>query len=143
VNAKVLLDDLRSRGVSIETDGKHLLIDAPFGMITEELKATLSEHKARVIGILKFEGQFLKDRPEQDDGRRFKVRPSKHPGYTSLYDPASDEWHDFPTRDCFPSILEEAKGRRRKGGVACGTKAADPQGQSVWSAPARGRCWDA
>jgi hypothetical protein len=53
VNAKVLLDDLRSRGVSIETDGEHLLINAPFGVITEELKATLSEHKARVIGIRK------------------------------------------------------------------------------------------
>jgi hypothetical protein len=118
VNAKLLLDDLRGRGVSIETDGEHLLIDAPFGVITDELKARLSEHKARVIGILKFEQRFLKDRPEQDDGRHFAVRPSRYPGYTSLYDPVHDEWHDFPTRDCFPSIVEKAKGRRRKGGVA-------------------------
>ena len=118
MNAKVLLDDLRGQGVSIETDGEHLLIDAPSGMITDELKATLSEHKRQVIGILKFERRFLKDQPEQDNGRRFRARSSRHPGYTSLYDPVHDEWHDFPTRDCFPSIVEEAKGRRRKGGVA-------------------------
>ena len=118
MNAKLLLDDLRGQGVSIETDGEHLLIDAPFGVITDELKATLSECKARVIGILNFERQFPKDQPEQDDGRRFVARPSRYPGYTSLYDPVHDEWHNFPTRDCFPSIVEEAKGRRRKRGVA-------------------------
>jgi hypothetical protein len=114
VNAKVLLDDLRSRGVSIETDGEHLLINAPFGVITEELKATLSEHKVRVIGNLKFERRFLKDQPEQDNGRRFVARPSRYPGYTSLYDPVHGEWNDFPTRHCFPSIVEEAKGRRKQ-----------------------------
>ena len=35
---------------------------------------------------------------------RFEARPGRHPGYTSFYDPDSDEWYDFPTRDCFPSI---------------------------------------
>lgn len=118
MNAKLLLDDLRSRGASIETDGEHLLIDAPCGVITDELKGTLSEHKARVIGILKFEQRFLKEQPEQDDGRRFKARPSRYPGYTSLYDPVHDEWHNFPTRDCLPSIVEETRGKRRKGGAA-------------------------
>jgi hypothetical protein len=118
VNAKVLLDDLRSLGANVETDGEHLLIDAPAGVITDELKATLSEHKARVIGILKFERRVLEDWPEQDDGRRFRARPSQYSGYTALYDPVNDEWHDFPTRDCFPSIVEEAKDNFRKGGAA-------------------------
>jgi hypothetical protein len=118
VNAKLLLDDLRGRGVNIETDGEHLLINAPFGVISDELKATLSEHKARVIGILNFERRFLKDQPEQDDGRRFVARLSRYPGYTSLYNPVHGEWHDFPTRHCFPSIEKEAKGRRRKGRTA-------------------------
>jgi hypothetical protein len=118
VNAKVLLDELRSRDANVETDGKHLLIDAPAGVITDELKATLSEHKARLIGILKLERRFLKDWPDQDDGRRFKARPCRYPGCTSLYDPVNDEWHDFPTRDCFPSIVEEAKDNLRKGGAA-------------------------
>jgi hypothetical protein len=118
VNAKVLLDELRGRGVNVETDGEHLLINAPFGVITEELKATLGELKAQVIGILTFERRILKHKPKQDDGRRFRARPSRHPGYTALYDPVNDEWHDFPTRECFPSIVGEAKDKLRKGGAA-------------------------
>lgn len=52
MNANRLLDYFRGRGVSIETDGEHLLI-------------------ARVIGILKFEQRFQNaNEREQDDGRR-------------------------------------------------------------------------
>ena len=50
--------------------------------------------------------------------RRFDARPSRYPGYTSLYDPVEDEWHDFPTKDCYPSIVELANKKRRKGGAA-------------------------
>src|SRR5215204_7303130 len=53
----------------------------------------------------------------QVDLRRFDARPSRYPGYTSLYDPVEDEWHDFPTKDCYPSIVELANKKRRKGGA--------------------------
>jgi hypothetical protein len=33
------------------------------------------------------------------------------------YDPTTGEWHDFPARDCFPSIVAEACAHR-KGGAA-------------------------
>jgi hypothetical protein len=119
MNAKRFLDDLRGHGVSIETDGERLLVDAPAGVVTGELRAALSEHKARVIGILKFEQRFQNaHQREQDNGRRFGARPSRHPGYTSLYDPVHGEWHDFPTQDCYPSIVELANKKRRKGGAA-------------------------
>jgi hypothetical protein len=119
VNAKLLLDDLRGRGVRIETDGERLLIDAPACVITDELKAALSKHKARVIGVLEFEQRFQRsEREQEDDGRRFDARPSRHPGYTSLYDPIEGEWHDFPTRDCYPSVVDLARSRRRGKGRA-------------------------
>ena len=41
MNAKLLLDDLRGRGVKIETDGERLLVDAPAGVITEDLRDAL------------------------------------------------------------------------------------------------------
>lgn len=119
MNARLLLDDLRGQGVRIETDGERLLIDAPACVITDELKAALSKHKARVIGVLKFEQRFQRsEREREDDGRRFDARPSCYPGYTSLYDPVHDEWHDFPTKDCYPSVVELANKKRRRGGAA-------------------------
>jgi hypothetical protein len=29
--------------------------------------------------------------------------------YICLYDRVGDEWHDFPTRDCHPSIIASRK----------------------------------
>jgi hypothetical protein len=53
-----------------------------------------------------------------EDGRRFDARPSRHPRYTSLYEPVEDRWHDFPTADCYPSIVEMANRDQRKRGAA-------------------------
>ena len=120
MNAQRLLDDMRGRGARLEADGERLLVDAPAGVVTDELKSLLVEHKEHVLGILGFEERFTRDAPQddRDDGRRFNAKPSRYPGYTSLYDPVYDEWHDFPTRDCYPSIVALANRRRKKGGVA-------------------------
>jgi hypothetical protein len=112
VNTLTLYHDLKTRGVLLKADGGRLLVDAPAGELTDVDRNALVEFKPILL-------KFLSGREEpQDDGRRFVARPSRHPGYTSLYDPVHGEWHDFPTRDCFPSIVEEAKGRRRKGRTA-------------------------
>jgi hypothetical protein len=112
VNALVLYHDLKRRGVLLEVDGEKLRVDAPAGELTDEDKAALAAAKSVLL-------KFLSGREEtQDDGRRFDARPSRHPGYTSLYDPVHDEWHDFPTKDCFASIVELANSKRRKGGAA-------------------------
>jgi hypothetical protein len=42
----------------------------------------------------------------------------REPSWISLHDPTTGEWHDFPTRDCLPSIVEEANGKRRTGRAA-------------------------
>ncbi len=114
MSALSLYHDLKRRDVRLEADGDKLRVDAPAGVLTAEIKAALSGAKPALLRLLSCEE--AKEQP-QYDGRRFDARPSRHPGYTSLYDPLHDEWHDFPTRDCYPSIVELAN-RRRKGGAA-------------------------
>lgn len=114
MNALSLYHDLKARGVILEADGEHLRVNAPAGAATEEDKAALREFKPALLKLLSGKEESMEDR---GDGRRFKSRRSKYPGYTSLYDPINNEWHDFPTKDCFPSIVAEAN-RRKKGGAA-------------------------
>jgi hypothetical protein len=54
---------------------------------------------------------------EAADRRGFVARRSREPGWILLHDPTTGEWHDFPARDCFPSIVAEAH-VHRKGGTA-------------------------
>jgi hypothetical protein len=110
LNALTLYHDLKARGVFLQVDGEKLLVDAPAGELIDGDRAALTEFKPILL-------KFLTGREEsRDDGRSFKARPSRYRGYTSLYDPVHNEWHDFPTRDCFPSIVAET-GIRRKGGA--------------------------
>lgn len=113
MNALSLYDALKARGVILKAAGEHLKVDAPAGALTDEDRAALIEYKPILLKFLSRPAESA----DQDDGRRFEVRRSKYPGYTSLYDPIEDEWHDFPTKDCFPSIVAEANSRR-KGGAA-------------------------
>ena len=109
MNALLLYHGLNERGVRLESDGEFLKVNAPVGSLTQEDRTALLEAKPILL-------KFLAERQEpRGDERRFDVRPSRHPGYTSLYDPVHDEWHDFPTKDCFPSLVEEAYGRRNGG----------------------------
>ena len=110
MNALSLYHDLRERGVIIEAQGEYLKVDAPAGVVSEEDKAALVEFKPF---LLKFLSRNAVRAPETN-GRRFEARRSRHPGYTSLYDPVYGEWHDFPTKDCLPSIVAETD-RRKKG----------------------------
>jgi hypothetical protein len=113
MNALRLYHDLNWRDIHLEADGENLKVDAPVGALTEQDRAALLDAKPV---LLRFLAGY--DREPEDDGRRFDARPSRYPGYTSLYDPAEDRWHDFPTADCYPSIVEMANRGRRKGGAA-------------------------
>jgi len=113
VNALFLYHDLKKRGVILEADGEHLKVAAPAGVVTEADKTALIEYKPIILRSLSRPAESTEER---DDGRRFKARRSMYPGYTSLYDPVDGEWHDFPTKDCFPSIVAETNHRR--GGAA-------------------------
>lgn len=113
MNALKLRHDLKARGVNLEAEGESLKVDAPAGVLTDEDRALLLEAKPALLLLCRHNA------PEEgsDDGRRFDARPSKYPGYTSLYDPVEGRWHDFPTQDCFPSITAPTS-KRRKGGTA-------------------------
>lgn len=110
MNALALYHDLTKRGVILEADGESLKFDAPAGELTEEDRAALVEFKPILLKFLFRAGRL--EEPK-DDGRRFQVRRSRYPGYTRLYDPVEGRWHDFPTKDCLPSIVAEANARRK------------------------------
>jgi hypothetical protein len=114
MNASTLLDDLRSRDVLLEADGERLVVDAPAGVVTEDLRASLAEHKPSLLKILEWERSKL----EEADRRGFVAKWSRELGWISLHDPLTGEWHDWPAADCLPSIVAEANRRRRKGGAA-------------------------
>ena len=111
MNALKLHHELKARGVHLEAAGDALNVDAPAGVLTEGDRAALVECKPALLGLL----SGAHKEPE-DDGRRFRARPSRHPGYICLYDPVEDRWHDFPTKDCYPSVLALAGGRRKEAG---------------------------
>lgn len=115
MNALKLHHELKARGVYLEAAGDALNVDAPAGVLTEQDRAALMECKPVLLAFLA--RQEDQQGPEDVD-RRFDARPSRYPGYTSLYDPVEDRWHDFPTADCYPSIVEMANRDQRKGGAA-------------------------
>jgi hypothetical protein len=116
MNARALLDRLRNRDVLLEADGEHLVVDAPVGAITDELRASLAQHKQSLIKLLAWE----QCKVEEAGRRGFVARWSREPGWISLHNPLTGGWHDFPAADCFPSIVVEANSRRKKGGAAPG-----------------------
>ncbi len=115
MNVLSLYHDLKARDVILEADGENLEVSAPAGVLTEEDREGLRKFKPM---LLRLSRAAERAQEPEDDGRRFDARRSKHPGYTALYDPVDDEWHDFPTRDCYPSVLALANRRREKGGAA-------------------------
>ncbi len=112
MNALKLYHDLKKRDVYLEAAGEDLKVDAPTGALTEEDRVALKQAKPALLRFLS--GAQGRQEPE-DDGRRFDAGPSRHLGYTSLYDPVEGRWHDFPTRDCYPSIVALASRRGKEG----------------------------
>src|SRR2546423_4692510 len=56
MTAHELLSELRAKGVEVKTSGDdRLVIDAPRGTITEELRTSLSANKAALLKLLKDE----------------------------------------------------------------------------------------
>ena len=56
MTAHDLLSQLREKGVEVKTSGDdRLVIDAPKGTITEDLRSALAAHKAELLQILKGE----------------------------------------------------------------------------------------
>jgi hypothetical protein len=114
MSARGLLEKLREREVHLEADGLMLRVDAPVETDTPELRAELREHKRGLIRLLERERKKL----EEADRRGLVIRWSREQGWISLHDPTTGEWHEVKKMECFASMAESARTRRRFGGVS-------------------------
>lgn len=53
MNAAALLEELHQRGAIVEVDGERLLIDAPKGAVTNDLRTALTEQKDDLLHLLR------------------------------------------------------------------------------------------
>ena len=74
MNVLALYHDMKRRG-------ERLPVNAPVGELTADDKGALAELKPLLLKILSRRGAPAEEL--HDDGRRFDVRPSHHPGYTT------------------------------------------------------------
>lgn len=103
MNTLSLYHNLKARGVILKAEDHRLRVDAPAGELGADDRAVL---------------RVQTDTPEaalragvaEDNSRRFDARRSKHPEYTSLYDPVHGKWRHFPTKEGYPSVVTLAKG---------------------------------
>src|SRR6185436_10456539 len=80
MTAHDLLTQLRAKGVDIKISGDdRLVIDAPRGTVTDDLRTALSANKAALIGILKEESSAPAD--------EMKTRPVSEPVVPSMPPP--------------------------------------------------------
>src|SRR5436853_4537217 len=52
MTARELLTQLKEKSIDVKANGDRLVIDAPKGTVTPELRAALAEHKADLMKIL-------------------------------------------------------------------------------------------
>ena len=113
MRARALLEELREREVHLEADGMMLRVDAPAETDADELRAKLRDHKRGLIWLLERERKRL----EEADRRGLVIKWAREPGWISLHDPTTGEWHELRETACFASMVESARTRRRLGGV--------------------------
>ena len=105
MNVRTLLEELRERDICLKVDGLLLHVDAPAGAVTGELRSALREQKRALIRHLERERVRL----EQAGRRGLIIGWSKEPGYVSIHDPATGEWHEIAASGCPTWILEDAR----------------------------------
>lgn len=61
MNASLLYNDFKERGVILEASGDKLLVDAPAGELTDEDKSALAESKPILLKFLSDRGELRND----------------------------------------------------------------------------------
>ena len=92
-----LPEDLRGKGVELEVRGLTLRVAAPREVATEELHDLISRHKHALIRHLEHE---RRRRVEEAERRGLIIKWSREPGYLSLHDPTTGEWHEVKASEC-------------------------------------------
>jgi hypothetical protein len=109
MNANAVLEELRTKGVTLEADGLTLRVAAPEDVATEELHETVSGHKHALIRLLEHERTKL----EAAERIGLLIKWSKEPGYVALHDPTTGDWHEVLASECPPWVIEEARAHSR------------------------------
>ena len=108
MNALELYRDLTARGVNLEAQGELLKVDAPAGVLTDELRAALKEFKPKLLKFLSRSHEDPQEVPERESVARWAG-----PGLVKIRDPFTGEWHEWPEAKCLPGVVAEADRRRR------------------------------
>jgi hypothetical protein len=109
MNARDLLRDLRSSGVGVSACDGYIDLDAPRGVLTEELLEAVAQAKPRLLKLLDREQQKL----EKAERRGLVIKWAKEPGWIALHDPTTGDWHEVLASECPQWILESAKAEKR------------------------------
>jgi hypothetical protein len=109
VNALSLYRDLTARGVILEARGEFLKVDAPVGVLTEEHKAALKEHKPKFLKLLSLPREEPQEAPQRESVARWAGSR-----LIKIREPFTGEWHRWPATECLPGVVAEAD-RLRKG----------------------------
>ena len=110
MNARALLKELRGMGVALQAEGLQLHVDAPAGALTGETRAALLKHKRELVRLLTWEQRRLEDA----DRRGLVITWSREPGWISLHDPTTGEWHEVKASECLPAVVDTAHANRRR-----------------------------
>jgi hypothetical protein len=105
MNARALLEDLRRRDIRLQADGNRLFVDAPAESDNPDLRSILSQHKGDLLKVLRWERRKLAEAGK----RGLMIKWSKIPGWISLHDPTTGEWHEVRARECLPGVVRAAK----------------------------------
>jgi hypothetical protein len=113
MNARALLEDLLSRDVGLAADGEHLVVDAPVGTITSEVRDSLAKNKSKLLTLLEGEQRKV----EEAHRRGLVICWSEHPTWIKLHEPTTGDWHEVRAEECLPGVVESANKYRKKGGA--------------------------
>ena len=114
MSARELLADLRDLGVAVEVNNGFLNLDAPSGVVTDDLLESVTEHKPKLLKLIEWE----RHRREEADRRGLVIKWSREPGYVSIHDPTTGEWHEVKAEGCLPGVVATANKYRKKGGAS-------------------------
>jgi hypothetical protein len=114
MSAAELLETLRGSGVVLKPNGFALEIDAPTGIVGDELLQSVIQHKHSLIRLLEREQLKL----QKADRSGLLIRWSEHPGWIKIHDPLTGDWHEVKASECLPGVLETANKYQKKGGTA-------------------------
>src|SRR5215212_11593258 len=88
MSAKDLLRELRSSGVEVSARDGYIDLDAPRGVLTDELIEAVAKAKPRLLKLLDREQRKL----EEAERRGLIIKWAREPGWIALHDPTSGEW---------------------------------------------------